>query len=168
MRYAIPLLIASVLIATPATAVGTTHNLVEIRSDALKTGTRIRQRLLTASVPDDKEYAALSADEKARVRRDFAAMAPQDEPPYPTGGIKTLCAGLVEAQARLRLEGELRMMVKVAADGSVSEVTTSASPDAQMTRVAAEMLKLQTFKPAQCRGQSCAMDFPLNIRLLKN
>ncbi len=167
MRYSTCLIVSTLFLVQPALA-GSGNNVLEVRSDTQRTGTFIRQSLLGARVAADKDYADLSAADKAWVRADFAPMAESDEPPYPVGGVKALTAGIVQAQVKMRLQGHLRLVAKVEADGSVSRVDAIATPDEQMGKGVAAMVMLQKFKPALCKGQPCSMDFPVNVRLSIN
>ena len=53
--------------------------------------------------------------------------------------------------------------MQVDAKGVAQSVSVIASPDSDMTRVAAGVLMLETYKPALCAGQPCAMAFPVRM-----
>jgi len=55
------------------------------------------------------------------------------------------------------------IFVDIDAAGVPSNASVIKSPDPQLTRAVAEVLMLTKFKPAVCRGKSCAMGYPFRM-----
>ena len=112
-------------------------------------------------LPINQSYAQLSEADKAFVRGWYESMKPGDEPPYPAAGLKPIVEGLVKAQQRLLVEGELFLVATVDSQGHVAAVKAYKTPDPEMTKLVATILVETPFKPAVCDGQPCRMDFPM-------
>ena len=112
-------------------------------------------------LPLNRRYAQLTEGEKAIVRGWYEPLKPGDEPPYPAAGLKPIVEGLVKAQQRLLVEGELFLVATVDSQGHVAAVKAYKTPDPEMTKLVATILVETPFKPAVCDGQPCRMDFPM-------
>jgi hypothetical protein len=135
-----------------------------VRPDDANTGSNIRTYVLKSTlVPINRTWAQLTASERSRVRNWYKALPVQDEPPFPAQGHAALFESLKRAQAKIRARGELFLIASVGADGKVGEVRSASEIDRDMIKAAAELLAITAFKPAQCGGQPCEMDFPLMI-----
>lgn len=133
----------------------------QLRAEASLTG-----RLAEGGLPPDKRYAELTQEQKDKVRGQYQSMAADDEPPFPVDGLASLYRPIAQAQQSLRLEGRLEMEVEVDAAGKARSVGVRKSPSSKITQVAAAALMFQTYKPAVCGGQPCAMVFPLQVDLI--
>jgi hypothetical protein len=125
-----------------------------------RTGTMLRRDIARVSIPFDKTYAELSDADKGRLRGLYERMAEDDEPPFPLRGYGTLMRAMAAVQRKLRVEGMVDMGVVVGPDGRASEVKVYGSPDPQLTTIVANVLMLEKYKPALCRGLPCTQEFP--------
>lgn len=114
--------------------------------------------------PFGKTYAEMSADERQSVRRQYAMLHPDDEPPYPLRGAADLYEMLTEAHFELRTSGVLNAHVQVDSSGAASAVNVFKSPSPAMTTVATIVLLKEKFKPGLCAGTPCPMVYPVVIQ----
>ena len=159
------LLAASV--ALPAVAAGTDAAAEPERYQLLEehplTGSLIKRELLSSPLPFNKRYDELNSEQKGRLRAEYDHMPDADEPPFPVNGLGALYRKLAAAQDRLQVKGPLLMHVQVDAKGVAQSVSVIESPDSDMTKVAAGVLMLESYKPGLCAGQPCAMAFPVRM-----
>ncbi|HWJ95299.1 MAG TPA: hypothetical protein VNT33_11280 [Telluria sp.] len=131
-----------------------------LREDMPRTGTSIRREIVSAPVPLDKGYAELTPGQRAVVRQPYEALAASDEPPYPLGGPKLFYEALAKAFKRIGASGELKLLVRVGADGVAQSVTAIGAPTPELVRFASGLVMLQQYKPAVCDGKPCDMIYP--------
>ncbi|HSH89321.1 MAG TPA: hypothetical protein VK996_05015 [Ramlibacter sp.] len=136
-----------------------------IRQDMADTGSNIRRPVATGSVPFDKRYDELTAEQQANVRSLYQQLGPRDEPPFPVNGLATVYKAISTAQNLLHVQGNLSMFVEIDAKGEPQSVKVFESPDPKMTRAVASILMLEKYKPALCDGTPCAMGFPVRLTL---
>jgi hypothetical protein len=128
------------------------------------TGSLIPQRITTGiSVPIDKSYAQLTVEEKRRVSSLYQSMGDGDVPPYPLHGPREIIEAAQKLQKALRVTGELTLAVTVNAKGEPMNVEMLRSPDREMTKVMAQVLLMQKYSPASCKGIPCQMQYPFRI-----
>jgi hypothetical protein len=135
-----------------------------MKEDDPRTGTLLKRENTRLSLPPDKTYAELSEADKARLRGLYDNMAPDDEPPFPARGYRSLMRAMSAVQERLQIAGNVDMGVIVGADGRASEVKVYGSSDPQLTTVIANVLVLEKYKPALCRGTPCIQEFPFRMQ----
>lgn len=127
-------------------------------------GTNIKRDLVSGSLlPYDKRYSELSADERAILNSWYENIGPNDEPPFPALGLGPIYRAIGEAQRKLLVNGEMVLAVTVDGEGKPTSVEALKSADAKMTKVAATVLMLTSYKPALCDGKPCVMQFPVRI-----
>lgn len=115
-------------------------------------------------MPPDATWAQITAEKKYFYKAGFPALEEGDEPPYPVDGTRALFNVILEAAGYFgRTVGELRLYVLVGPDGRAISATTIGSPRPEVTQVAATAAMAQRYKPAVCRGQPCAMVYPLRF-----
>jgi hypothetical protein len=131
-----------------------------IKEDEPRIGTSIKRDAARLSMPGDKTYSELSDADKARLRAMYEDMGPDDEPPFPARGYGSLMRSMAAVHRKLHVEGMVDMGVIVGADGRASQVKVYSSPDPKLTTVVANVLMLEKYKPALCRGAPCAQEFP--------
>lgn len=128
------------------------------------TGSLIPRRVTTGiSVPIDKSYAQLTVEEQRRVKSLYQSMGDGDVPPYPLHGQREIIEAAQKLQKTLRVTGELTLAVTVNAKGEPINVEMLRSPNKEMTKEMAEVLMLQKYSPASCKGVPCQMQYPLRI-----
>lgn len=138
----------------------------DIKADSPRLGSRIIHKEVTgATIPINRRYQDLTLEEKAKVNQWYESMGPGDEPPFPEAGLGAIYNAIRVAQHRFLVRGELRMAVTVNSAGEATEVQAMKSPSPEMTQFAATVLMLTKYKPAQCQGQPCQMQFPLTLDL---
>ena len=135
-----------------------------IKEDQPRTGTSLRQALVTSSLPLDKRYAELTPAQQAQVRGYYEALHPLDEPPFPADGLGPLMSALQKGASKLEAEGELLLYVTVGPDGNARSARLMRSPDPTFGEFALSAALLTRFKPALCRGEPCTMEYPVHQR----
>ncbi|WP_338768753.1 hypothetical protein [Massilia sp. METH4] len=135
-----------------------------MKEEEPRTGTLLKRENARLSLPPDKTYAELSESDKARLRGMYEGMGPDDEPPYPARGYRSLLRAMSQVQERLHVTGNVDMGVIVGADGRASEVKVYGSSDPQLTTVIANVLVLEKYKPALCHGKPCSQEFPFRMQ----
>jgi TonB family protein len=130
------------------------------------TGSNVGRPSLQSSVHPLKRYHELTPEEQAYVKGYYERMHADDEPPYPLYGLNSLYKPLTEAQGRLGVEGLLSLEVQVDSTGKATEVRILNTPSAEMGKFASSVAMLTEYKPAVCRGQACAMAFPVRLNLM--
>jgi len=128
----------------------------------------LRDAVSGVSVPVDKTYAELTADEKWRVKSQYEPMAVGDEPPYPLHGLHTILETCAKLQQQLRVRGALTLAVTVNAAGDPIAVESLRSPDPEMAKKVAMVLMLVKYKPAVCKGSPCQMQYPFRMNFTVN
>jgi hypothetical protein len=98
------------------------------------------------------------------VKQPYRALEEGDEPPYPVHGLKPIYAWIKQAQAKVLVEGSLRLDVLVGKDGNAVSVTTIGSPSPEITKFATLVVSREKYKPALCRGTPCEMIYPFNMQ----
>lgn len=162
----IPALLAVLLAALPlyAPAQSTDDRPVyKLKSEDPRTGTSIRHDLAISGLPYNKTYAQLSEEDKLILRSVYENLDPDDEPPFPVRGYKTLFKAMNTVQRKLMERGDLVIVVRVDAEGNGTGVKVYKSPDPELTQVVATLMLLEKYKPALCHGKPCAMEFPLHV-----
>jgi hypothetical protein len=134
-----------------------------MKAEEARTGSLLKRENARLSLPPDKTYAELSETDKARLRSMYENMAPEDEPPFPARGYRSLMRAMSAVQERLQVAGTVDMGVIVGPDGRAREVKVYGSSDPQLTTVIANVLVLEKYKPALCRGTPCMQEFPFRM-----
>lgn len=162
MRF-VPILNLALAAALPLSALAQPAQekpLYKLKAEAPHTGTSILHDLAIANFPYDKPYAKLSADDRQMLRALYEHMGPDDEPPFPLRGYKTIFKALSEIQRNMLITGELDIAITVDANGDGTSVTIYKTPDADMARMVATLMMIEKYKPALCSGKPCAQAFP--------
>jgi hypothetical protein len=134
-----------------------------MKEDDARTGTLLKRENARLSLPPDKTYAELSDTDKTRLRSMYENMAPDDEPPFPARGYRSLMRAMATVQERLQVAGTVDMGVIVGPDGRAREIKVYGSSDPKLTTVIANVLVLEMYKPALCQGTPCAQEFPFRM-----
>lgn len=125
-------------------------------------GSHIRRDAVHGSpIPINWSYHELSPEHRAIVHRWYEYIAPGDEPPFPSDGLKSVHDAIRKGQAKLLVTGDLFLVATVEATGEVSGVKAFGSPSPEMTKFAGAVFLLTKFKPAVCGGRPCKIGFPL-------
>jgi hypothetical protein len=127
-------------------------------------GSHLLKESATGIIPFDKSYAELTAGQQAIVKRRYIALEDGDEPPYPARGLKPIFEWLEKWGERLAEAGSLRLNILIDKDGKPLSVTNIEAPSPKMAEFATSVMASQAYKPAVCRGEPCAMMFPLDIK----
>jgi len=114
----------------------------------------------SATLPFDKSYAELTPAQKAIVRRSYALLHPDDEPPYPEHGAKQISEVMHQWQALALVDGSLIFRVLVDSSGHAKSVTFLSSPYPKLNDLIVLLMGRITFKPALCGGVPCEMNYP--------
>ena len=123
-----------------------------------------RANVKGSSVPFEKSYDQLTAEQQAMVKSVYEQLGPDDEPPYPLKGVAPIYKAIARGQDRILARGDLTIVVDVDAQGDATSVSVLRAPDdEQMVHFAARVLMLQKYKPGRCAGVPCSMQFPLRM-----
>lgn len=164
-------LVVSLVLATASSlsiAAGDEKPNYSIRESDASTGSNVRRSIVSeGSVPFEKGYAQLTPQEQARVKSQYERLGPADEPPYPVQGTKTIYQAIAAIQQKNLVEGDLSLLVDINSAGEPTSVSALKSPSESVTRQVATVLMLEKYKPAQCGGKPCAMQFPLRVSFTK-
>ena len=137
-----------------------------IKQSVPTTGTNIPKRVATSgSIPLNRRYAELTADERRLVKSQYETMADGDEPPFPEDGLRPIFEAVSQVQRKLLVRGGLTTHVDIDARGQATAVRVLKSPDPEVTKVVASVLMLTRYKPALCGGKPCNMGFPFSVNL---
>jgi hypothetical protein len=129
-----------------------------LKSDV--TGSAIRDTAATANAyPVDRPYSKFTENEKAALRAEYENMPDSDEPPFPERGLKAVIEPLSKLITRLRLEGNVTIIVTVDAQGAATDVALVKYPDLETAKAVAAVLFETKYKPAVCGGQPCRMQW---------
>jgi outer membrane biosynthesis protein TonB len=137
-----------------------------IRDADAQTGSHIKRDAVTSTLPMDKAYGELSAEQKAWIKSNYEDMAEEDEPPFPLEGLGAIYKPLGQAGQQLKDKGMLSLHVWVDSQGKATSVEVLKSPSRAMTKFAASLAGLTKFKPAVCGGQPCKMVFPIDLEFV--
>jgi hypothetical protein len=147
----------------------TGHTQYTIKQSEPSTGSNIKRPIINAgSVPLDKRYADLTVEEKAILKSESGQMKENDEPPFPAKGLMPILRELRKVHERLGLEykGPVAVNVQVDSQGNPSNVSIVDSPATEISQVASVALLAQSYKPAQCNGAPCAMEYHFHAELI--
>ena len=135
-----------------------------VKEDQPRIGSNIRRDVVRPFVmPINLPYERLSTEDQDKFKRNYEKIEPNDEPPFPLGGLKSILDPIRKGQAKLLVDGELFLIAIISSSGEAIEVQAIGSPSPDMTRFAAQVLLLTKFKPAVCGGTPCRMEFPIRI-----
>jgi hypothetical protein len=134
-----------------------------VKQPEARTGTNIRQTIVVFNLPLNKTYQELSFEQQAIVRESYVAMHPLDEPPFPVAGLGPFFTVLQKGATTLRAEGDLVLHVAVGSGGRPTAAKVVKAPSQEFGEFAASAALLTGFKPALCKGQPCAMEFPVRL-----
>lgn len=166
MRKNLMPLAAVLLLSTPwlaAAADPATPPRYSIKQDHPDVGSHILREAVTSDLPMNKPYGELTPEQRLIVKSQYEGMASDDEPPYPLNGPRSLYKAMSSAQDKLHVSGKLSLIVDVDSSGQPTAVSMLSSPDPELTRFAAAVLITTKYKPARCKGEPCAMQFPFRI-----
>ena len=110
-------------------------------------------------LPLGKNYEQLTPEQQAIVRADYDNLPAGDEPPYPIGGLAGIRKQLLKAQATMRADGPVTLLVTIDSTGTPKSVAVYASPDINATKVTSFAVMNAKYKPGKCGGQPCRMDY---------
>lgn len=115
----------------------------------------------------NSDWQGLTHENRAAVRNQYTSLPSQDEPPYPVNGMGDLIENIRVLAEHSGNEGKLSLIVKISAKGTMETVTVVESPGPVMSKYAAQVLNITSFKPASCAGQPCTMDMPLEVSITR-
>jgi len=140
-----------------------------IKQSAPSVGTNMTKDIVKAgTIPLNKHFDELTADQKAILRSEYDHMPDTDEPPFPVKGLFSIYKSIAIAHENLELQfqGPLTAYVLVDSEGNPKSVEITASPDEQITNAVTYALMNVKYKPAVCSGHACAMQMALHAELV--
>ena len=134
------------------------------------TGTILKKPLhWKSTIPLNKAWAELTPEQQADFRAQYASIRDTDEPPFPVQGMKPVFTAIQKGQDIMQVRGALDFTVTVGPDGKATNVTgadTITGVNArEMSNYVASVLMMAKYKPAQCSGKPCEMQFPFKLKL---
>lgn len=118
-------------------------------------------------LPLNRRYAELDASEQARVRANYEGMPPGDEPPFPAEGLLPVFMTVQTGTGKQPPLGRLTLVADVDSTGKVRHVDSFGKVDAEFARFASRVLAATPFKPGQCAGKPCNMQYVLKMDIGK-
>jgi hypothetical protein len=135
-----------------------------MKRDDAPVGSLIRRTAATGSIPFDKPYGELNEEQKNSLKSVYENMGPDDEPPYPIKGVRKIMKAFVTIGEKLQAEGQVHMLVDVDSGGNATSVSILKTPDPQIAQYMANVLMLEKYKPAICKGQPCAQQYNFQMK----
>jgi hypothetical protein len=127
------------------------------------TGSRIPSIDATSTIPFNKRFEALTAEQQNLVKTKFDDLRNNDTPPFPTSGLQAIYKPLVNANQAFGDNSDLNVTAKVNSSGFVSGVTVHNNPNPQLVNYIEQRLQQVKFEAAKCSGVACDRDFPIEI-----
>ncbi|MBL4671399.1 MAG: hypothetical protein JKX81_03995 [Arenicella sp.] len=127
------------------------------------TGSRIPSIDATSTIPFNKRFDALTAEQQNLVKTKFDDLRNNDTPPFPTSGLRAVYKPLINANQVFGDNSDLNVTAKVNSSGFVSGVTVHNSGNPRLVNYIEQRLQQVKFEPAKCNGIACDMDFPIEI-----
>ena len=122
-----------------------------------------RYAVRARSIPINRRYHELTAEQKEIINSWYEHIAPGDEPPFPAEGLQPIHEAIGRGQGKALVSGEMLLLATVNAAGDVEAVKVYRSPTKQMTQFVSGVLVLTKFKPAVCGGLPCRMEYPFTF-----
>lgn len=118
----------------------------------------LKEDRITSVIPLASGWGNLTPAQKNTVRSGYPALEAGDEPPFPVKGE----GALIDAISRINQAlgwagGQITFHVLIGKDGKPLRVTTYGAPDPALVRAVSQLVMLEQYKPAVCRGQPCEM-----------
>jgi hypothetical protein len=132
-------------------------------------GSSIKREIIRAgTVPINRPYADFTADEKARLMRDYWQLKPGDEPPFPSNGLMPILQAVQLAYEKtlLQAHGPLVLSVEIDEKGHANGFVVRESPDPLIAEAAAVALMGQTYKPGTINGKPSVMRYAFHVELV--
>ena len=129
------------------------------------TGSHLKHKAVSGSIPFDKTYGQLSSKEKRVFTSIYENFSEADEPTYPLKGLQELYSPIYAAHEKLGRRGKLQIIALIDEKGLVETMPVYDSPSKHMTKIASAVLFSTKFKHALCSGVPCKMEFPFFIEL---
>ena len=131
-----------------------------IKDSEAKTGSKFRRDVVTSTaVPLNLPFEKLTEEQKAVLKAPYESMGPDDEPPFPAGGLAAIVTEMSEAQKILQVQGNLRLHAMIDSTGKATAVSVVESVDRQFDVYVSGILMRAKFKPARCAGVPCSQEY---------
>jgi len=130
-----------------------------------RTGSNTRLDILRSPIPLDRKYDEFTPEQKEVLRSKYDQLGANDEPPFPEDGMAQIGKAIAKLEAAGKFRGPLVMTVRIDADGQAQSTAVYKTPDDDFAKSVATVVMKARYKPAQCDGKPCAMDFPLILDL---
>jgi len=150
------------LLLPMAAAAQATYGLKETEP---RVGTTVRAEVVRSSIPFDKTYEQMTAEEKEVFRSNYDKLGANDEPPFPLQGLTEIGRELVRLESSGQFRGPLIMTVRIDDKGEAQSTAVYKTPNDDFSKSVAIVAMKSKYKPAKCDGKPCAMDFPLIVDL---
>jgi hypothetical protein len=136
----------------------------DMKQEQAPVGSLIRRTAATGPIPFDKPYRELTEEQKNSLKSVYENMGQEDEPPYPIKGIKRIMKAFSTIGEKLQAEGVVHMLVDVDSAGTATSVSVLKTPDPEIAQYMANVLMLEKYKPAICKGQPCAQQYNFEMK----
>ncbi|MFT5136746.1 MAG: hypothetical protein ACI9XU_000256 [Arenicella sp.] len=154
--------IAVIIISTTAAAAA--QKQYKLKGDAPE-GSKIKTIDAISTIPFNKNYKALSAEQKEIFKATYGGLASGEIPPFPKKGTQVIYRPIIKAHKEIARSGNLFLVAMVNEKGKVENVSVYESPAESMTQLATNVLFNTAFDPASCNGKPCKMEFPFEFKL---
>ncbi len=130
-----------------------------------RVGTTIRAEVVRSTIPFDKKYDEMTAEQKDVFRSNYDKLSANDEPPFPLDGLAEIGREIVRLESSGQFRGPLIMTVHIDEKGEAQSTAVYKTPNDDFSKSVAIVAMKSRYKPAKCDGKPCAMDFPLIVDL---
>jgi hypothetical protein len=104
-------------------------------------------------------FLRLSPEEMSNLRGQYESMGPDDEPPFPVGGMSKIDDELMTAVRKTGEDSVVNILVTVSSQGNPESVSFSGYSYLQLPKYMAGYLMRQKYKPALCNCNPCRQEF---------
>ncbi len=116
--------------------------------------------------PFTRLYPDFTETEKATLHGFYEAIAPGDEPPYPSVNMETILRRMAQVREGHPVAGRVELLLLIGADGKVRSFSNLKSSSKEVADFNMQLLRDVRFKPAKCSGKPCEMNFPWSLTIL--
>ena len=129
--------------------------------DLPRTGSHLPRNVATSPLPFDKRYGDFTEAQKNVLRAQYEQLDASDEPPFPVHGLGPLFRIVAKLDRSVLKAGPVKAAVQVDPEGKPVSVRVLDAPNDYLTDFIANLLMMERYKPALCKGQPCGQDYLL-------
>jgi len=167
-RLAVPLAVTAVSVALLLMAPSANATAYRIKGTEPDYGSRLKPVIGHSTIPLDRGAADLSDREREDLRQSLNKHAKGDEPAYLDRPLKALISDLTDLRARLNLHETLKVVLVIDDTGQVRSTRILETTSDSLATTVTKAFAAAHFRPAQCAGTPCSMEFPMTLEVFGN